>query len=291
MLKPLRGALAGWHPSGAAGAHDDPVAFLTERWTEIVGNDVARHSMPSQIVGDALLVVARSGAWSQQLTFLEARILEAVLARFPHARISRLRFRVGLLNARAERPQAAARTQAGAAPRAASAAERRPSVSAEAAVARFREDVVRRERAKRSAGWKECSGCGALIAPGFKARCAACASTMADDRDRRVARFLYDTPFLGYAGAAAVVEDLAPAEYEAIRRRTLRRWWEILARAGREGRLSRGGREPLIAGSYVLLKSGLRPEHVTPAILRNELGDDIYTLIYGTETANGTNVQ
>ena len=114
---------------------------------------------------------------------------------------------------------------------------------------------------------------------------------MADERDRRVARFLYDTPFLGYAGAAAVVEDLAPAEYEAIRRRTLRRWWEILARAGREGRLARGGREPLIAGSYVLLKSGLRPEHVTPAILRNELGDDIYTLIYGTETANAANVQ
>ncbi len=290
MLRPLSGALAGWQPGRSAGASEDPVAFLTERWSEIVGADVARHSMPSQIVGDALLVVTRSGAWSQQLTFLEERILQAVLMRFPNARIARLRFRVGPLNARAQARPPAARPRVPM-PAAPAGVNRRPSVSAEAAIARFRSDVIERERAKRSAGWKECSGCGALIAPGFKARCAACASTAADDRDRRVARFLYDTPFLGYAGAAAVVEDLAPAEYEAIRRRTLRRWWEILARAGREGRLSRGGREPLLAGSYVLLKSGLRPEHVTPAILRNELGDDIYTLIYGTETASGTNVQ
>ncbi len=75
-------------------------------------------------------------------------------------------------------------------------------------------------------------------------------------------------------------------EYEVIRRQTLRRWWETLVRTARSGRLSRDGRARAIAGAYGLLKSGLPHERITTAIQRNELGDDVYNVIYGTETTS-----
>jgi len=152
-----------------------------------------------QIVCDALLIVARSGAWSQQLTFLEARILEAGFSAFPARENLAPALPRRAVNVRAERPQPPRAPRPGAAPKAASAAERRPSVSPKPRFARFREDVVRRERAKRSAGWKECSGCGALIAPVSRRAARRARARMADDRDRGLPDFCttprsWDTP-------------------------------------------------------------------------------------------------
>jgi hypothetical protein len=94
---------------------------------------------------------------------------------------------------------------------------------------------------------------------------------------------LFEAPWLGYQGVAAQVEGLARDEYERIRKQLLARWWDTLVRAGRAGRLSRDGRERLIAGSYVVLKSGVSPEKIVPATVRNLLGDAIHELIYGME--------
>ena len=79
------------------------------------------------------------------------------------------------------------------------------------------------------------------------------------------------------------VDGLSRREYEAIRTRVLARWWDTLARARAAKRLSRDGRERLIASSYVVLKSGLAPEGIDQATLRSVLGDELHDLIYGTE--------
>jgi len=94
---------------------------------------------------------------------------------------------------------------------------------------------------------------------------------------------LFDVPWLGFAGAAAVVEGLTQHEYESIRRKLLATWWESLQRIRREGRRRLSTRERLIASSYVLLKSGLDPERIAPAVVRDLLGDELHHLIYGNE--------
>jgi hypothetical protein len=275
-LRPLRDALDTWRPASGA---DEPLAAIRAVWNEVAGPEVAGNAHPIELERGALLLVTRSSAWSQQLGFLSERILTGLRERVPSAAPERLRFRVGRVpaatTARAQRTGIRE-------PRA-SIAARPPAGDAHEAVARFREDIEAFWRAKRAAGWKECSQCGVWIAPRAGLVCGSCAGAHADERASAVARLLYETPWLGFEGAKRLIDGLSRDEYEQIRRRLLRRWWDILQRALRSERLSRDGRERLIAASYVLLKTGIDPERIAPATVRNELGDKLHDLIYGME--------
>ena len=274
MLK-LSAALDGWAPGDGMGP-TDPLVLLGAAWSEIVGEENARNSHPAEVRGDTLTVVATSSVWSTQLSYLHDRVLESVSARLPNAGIAKLRFRVGKLPSRGSYGGAKRVIER----RDTAAARSAPAADAAEALARFRESVAAAERAKRARGWKECLDCTALIAPGSGPLCVSCAIERDAQRQRLVSRLLYEAPWLGYAGTAALVEDLHRDEYDAIRRRLLQRWWDRLTRARYHGKLSRDGAERLIASSYVLLKSELAPERLTPAIVRNVLGDEIHDFIY-----------
>jgi len=60
----------------------------------------------------------------------------------------------------------------------------------------------------------------------------------------------------------------------------LQRWWVILERAKRAGTLTRCGIERKLASSYVLLQSRLRPDRITPAVVRNVLGPELEALLW-----------
>lgn len=275
-MKSLREALGTWSPVGGG---DDPLAAVRAAWSEVVGADVAANAQPLKIERGALIVMARSGAWSQQLTFLGERIVRDLRAKLSAPQFETLRFRVGRL------PMAAGAVRAR--PRTAAAGRATPqraaSTDAAEAIARFRDDVRAYWRAKEDAGWKSCDRCGALIAPRSGSLCGLCAGAHADERAGMTARLLYETPWLGYDGISKIVEGLTREEYDRIRRRLLARWWDVLRRAVRDGKLSSDGRERLVASSYVLLKSGIDPERIAAATVRNLLGDDVHALIYGTE--------
>jgi hypothetical protein len=91
---------------------------------------------------------------------------------------------------------------------------------------------------------------------------------------------LFEAPWLGYNGTAALVDGLQEGEYERVRAQLLTRWWGMLVQARAANRLSRDGRERLIASSYVLLRSKIPPEQIIPATVRSILGDDLHDLIY-----------
>jgi hypothetical protein len=278
-VKRLGEALEAWVPGSGTWCASDPVVLLGAAWPELVGEDVARNSHPIRLTGTVLTIVTHSSAWSQQLSLLSERILAAIEARLPSAGIAELRFRVGRIPA----PRA---VPAGRSPRrgpAPARALRVRAATAGEALARFKESVTERQRAKRAAGWKECRGCEALIAPDGAVFCAACARAQAEDRATATARLLFEAPWLGYRGTAALVEGLTPPEYDAIRRRLLTAWWRVLDGARKAQTLSRGGRERAIASSYVVLKSELPPDDIQPAMVRNVLGDELHELLYGTE--------
>lgn len=280
-MRRLGEALRRWSPSDAAPAHWDPNVLLTAAWPEIVGEKIARNCAPQRIAGGALTIVTRSNAWSQQLTFFEERILAAVRARTPAAGVVRLRFRVGRLPGIVAQPPAR-RTRDVATPKN-PAQPSEPAQTAQEAVTRFRESVETGRRAKRRQGWKLCEGCSAPIAPQGPALCTSCANRRTAERDAAAARLFFEAPWLGHAAIADLVGGLSRREYESLRSRTLSRWWETLVRARAVKRLSRDGRERLIASSYVVLKSALPPEEIEPATVRNVLGDELHDLLYGTD--------
>jgi hypothetical protein len=283
MLK-LSEAIAGWSPGSGRG-NEDPMLLLGAAWPDLVGEDVARHSHPNRLADGTLVVVTRSSSWSQELSFLAERILAAIRLRLPSAGIERLRFRVGKLPG-AQRPAGAA-TRAARSPGAGAA----PAASAtpQEALGRLRERLTRRQRAKLTAGWKPCGGCGALVAPDGAALCIACINARTQARTEATARLLFEAPWLGYRGTAALVDGLTPHEYGTIRRRLLARWWGMLERARAAKRVSRDGLERKIASSYVVLKSELPPDDIRPATVRNVLGDELHDLFFGTEHTSETN--
>jgi hypothetical protein len=273
----LGAALENWRPSEGPMRAIDPIVLLAAGWSEIAGPNVAANSHPAKIQGDTLFVTTRAGGWSEQLSYLHDQVLANVNARLPGAGIAKLRFNVGRIVERRALP-GLTRAAAG---RWGPPKPPPPTKTAGEALAQFREAVDTVERAKRLRGWKECEGCTVLIAPAAGPYCVSCAIARDEAREHLVSRLLYEAPWLGYAGSAKLVEDLNRDEYERIRQRLLSRWWERLTRARYAGKLSRDGSERLIASSYVLLKSELAPERLSPATVRNVLGDEVYALIYG----------
>lgn len=271
--------LTGFQAGGSD--HTDPVVLLAAAWPEMVGDENARNSGPSQVQGDTLLITTTSSAWSHSLQFLTSELLAKIASRVPGAGIEKLRFRVGKIVRRAtnERPgpsRVAARPPQG-------DTVQEPAQSAAEALERLRGTIEEGQRAKRALGWKECAGCTALIDPASGAYCAPCRAARNEERERRVSRLLYEAPWLGYAGTAKLVEGLTTGEYEGIRERLLRRWWDRLSRARMNKVVSRNGYERSLASSYVLLKTGIAPEKLALATVRNELTDELFDLIYETE--------
>lgn len=276
MLK-LSKALSGWEPAAGA-AEREPLTLLEAGWPDIVGEQVARNSHPSRIARGTLIVTTRSNAWSHQLSLLGEHVLRAIAARVPKAGVERLRFRVGRL------PQADARPLARARHVRSSARAARPEAASPAeALARFRREVEETGLAKRLEGWSACAGCGALVPPDGGRVCAACGNQIRRRRAEATARLLFEAPWLGYSGTAALVEGLSREEYEGIRTQLLTRWWSLLVQARVAKRLSRSGRERLVASSYVLLRSNVPPEEIMPATVRNVLGDELHDLIYAEQ--------
>lgn len=276
-MKSLRESLSGWLPKGAAG---DPLVVIGQRWSDLVGPRVAANSRPQSLERGVLTVATRSNTWSQELSFLAERVLAAIAAELPAQKVERLVFRVGRL---AETRAAAAGTGP-AAPRRRSAPERRePAPDTAATLARFRADVEAHWRAKRAAGWNPCLRCGVPAPPSAHGACGICAGEREDERTSAVMRLLYDAPLVGYERASELVPGLDREEFGAIRSRLLKRWWTVLQRATRDRKLTRDGGERAIAQSYVMLKSGLPAERLSPATVRNELGDDLYAMLYEDE--------
>ncbi|MDQ2909217.1 MAG: DUF721 domain-containing protein [Candidatus Eremiobacteraeota bacterium] len=295
-LRPLRAALEQWKPAPGAGA--EPLQAITAAWPGIVGEQVAAHCAPVAITGDALAIATRSSAWSQQLQFLSTTILgrlRALAAGSPDGRqISRLSFRSGRFR---PRHTAAVGRPLGRAVRSAPRrSEEPPEPAADLwdALERVRRRVNRLQHAARA----HCVDCGLALAVGeaygeasrrsgaeLTLRCAPCANGVRGARFIAVARALYVTPWLGYEELREQIPALRRDDYEQARRDLLARWWGILERARRAGRLCASGFERDIAGSYVLLHSRLTPDRMTPAVARNLLGSELEGLLALPATA------
>lgn len=272
-MKRLRSALAAWKPGESPDT--DPLLTLKSQWSAIVGDEVAASSMPAELSRDALLVVTRSSAWSQQLSFLSEKVIAAVRER-TGIPLERLRFRVGRVSEQTPHRKSPARS----APRVRRERRDEPP-TLEAAVERFRASITSSERAKARAGWKECIRCGVRIHPSSGSCCAPCENARLAERDARVARLLFEAPWLGYAGIAPLVDGLSLQEYRATRLTLLRRWKDVLERVRRTGGAKLTTRDRMIASSYVLLKSELDPERIAPAVVRDLLGDELHNILYG----------
>ncbi len=273
----LRDALGGWRPGHGAG--NDPLGTANACWAEIVGEAMGKATRPVALEGEILVVRTTSAAWSHELSFHAERIVAALRARLPGIAIASLRIRTGLVSARPKSTRRGRDVRV--TPRAELGLPTSPAEDLAAAVERLRIRQRAERDAKRRAGWKDCSRCGVSVASG--AFCAPCAAVTTDARSLAAARIMYDAPWLGFTGTAELVPALTLSEYEATRLALLTRWWDRLVRVRARGAAAVDGTARSVASSFILLKTNMEPERITPAVAKNELGDALYALLYDNE--------
>jgi hypothetical protein len=268
MLRPLHSVVQTWKPALKLG---EPLAVIGAAWSGIVGERVADNAAPLELSGTTLIVVTRSSAWSNQLHLLSPQILSGLKA-LPEGRaVERLAFRVGTVARRSRAPAARERSvrRDGAAPE--------PAADARDALERLRARVTGLRRGAAGA----CPTCGTPQEEAALAPCAPCSGALEQARIEAVQRILFAAPWLECGEVRRAVEGLTQAEFERARRQLLQRWWTTLQRAKRAKRLSPNASERPMASSYVLLQSGLPPDRITPAVVRNLLGEELEALLWG----------
>ena len=270
-LRPLKAAVETWAPGRGIAA--DPLHRISATWPQIVGANVAKHSEPLALNGSTLLVATRSSAWSQQLQLLSPTILRGIAALPDAVEVSRLAFRSGGLRRSEGRRTSRERAVAGSAATRAGDATPGPAADAAEALERLR----RRLTALRARAGAICSACGAPLDedPGPPGRCAPCDGEAERERMLLVERTIYLAPWLTHAELREQIPDLSGAEFERARRVLLQRWWLVLERIKRGAKVGASGDERQVASSFVLLQSRLPPDRITPAIVRNAIGDDV----------------
>lgn len=269
MLK-LGSALDAWRPKPGPGS--DPLVAARAVWPELVGADVARAAQPVAIERDALIVLTTSASWSHQLAFLEPEIVRGLQA-LPETRaLTRLRFRVGKLRNPGRHPGGPG------GPRSAqhAVAAEPPAKTLDDALARLRRSVERSRAAHRARGGGFCGLCEAPVDAG--PTCTPCRDDV--ERRRRFAceRLLFEAPWLAPEDVLALVDGLTADEYDLLRRRLLRSWWDELWRANKLAKL----RQPIdrvrlrkLASSFVLLETRIDPNRLEldSAVRKNALGE------------------
>jgi hypothetical protein len=287
-LRPLRAAVETWRPGKSIAA--DPLHRIAGAWADVVGRNVAANSEPIALNGTTLLIATPSSAWSQQLQLLSPTILGGLAALPEAVEVTRLAFRTGLRRrVRRTAPAAVVPSVANVAlenrTRAAAPASEGDTPGAADLTEAF-ERLRARMRAARRTNPGACPSCGAPQAlDAGTVPCAPCAAESERARRIEIARLIYMTPWLGLADLREHIPDLGGAEFESARRVLLQRWWLMLERARRARKLSPSGIERHIATSYVLLQSRLAPDRITPAVVRNLLGEEIVGLVWPPEDA------
>jgi hypothetical protein len=284
VLVALGGVLDAWRPKPGPGS--DPLVAVRAAWVDLVGADVARAAQPVAIERDTLIVLTGSSAWSAQLVFLEPQIVRGLRALPETRELTRLRFRVGKLR----RPLKGTEGPRG--PRSANGAGERegPALTLDDALARLRRTVDRGRAAHRAAGGAFCATCAAAVDAGT-ALCRPCRDEA--ERSRRFAceRLLFEAPWLAPEEVLASVEGLSADDYDAIRRRLLRSWWDELRRAHKLF----GLRQPLdrprlrkLASSFVLLETRIDPNRLEldSPLRKNALGE-LFDFVRTIESAGG----
>jgi len=67
------------------------VTLLEPIWPEIVGEKVANHARPVDLIGDTLYLTVDSSAWFHHLFLLKGEIVKKVVERFPRCQIREIR--------------------------------------------------------------------------------------------------------------------------------------------------------------------------------------------------------
>jgi predicted nucleic acid-binding Zn ribbon protein len=275
-MRPLRTSINQWRPPARKLTPLDAVRAL---WPTLVGADVAKNAFPVSIDGETLVITTRSGAWSQQLGFLEARLMPQ-LQELPEVKgLERLVFRVGRITLPSNTPSAVPKAKPVQA-RLRLAPDAEPVATIEELSARIAKRLVERERLLSQK--PRCRGCGIPLERA--ALCPPCLGRENDARQRAAQGVLREMPWLGANAVREMVPGLSLVEFATARRSLqgrMERQLDQLRWDLRQGKKIGKSSDRALAMAYTMLVTGEPPDALCDALLKHALGGPLAERLYG----------
>jgi len=262
--------------------NDTAFASVSAAWETSVGANVAARSRPLKLRAGVLTVLTASSAWSDQLTLLAPRMLQALHAACPNAPLKRMRFTVasGRSTALLEGVRLRSRAPSPPMPAPASHSERAPAAAVpqedlSALVSRLSALQSQLDTYRDEEGWRTCGRCGKRFEADMTsaALCGPCAEAGRSAQESLIERTLMQAPWLSAHELARSVQEASEQTVERVRRRLRSRWETELDSAKR--RLRRNAITPadrVMAWGYVMLVARLPQGAAGPAVVENVLG-------------------
>jgi Dna[CI] antecedent, DciA len=279
-------------------ANDTAFSAVSAAWETSVGANVAARSRPLKLRAGVLTVLTASSAWSDQLTLLAPRILQALHAACPDAPLRRLRFTVasGRSTALLEGVRPGLRAPSPATPAPFWQPKRAPAASVpeedvSALVSRLAALQSQLDTYRDEEGWRTCGRCGKRFEADVPsvAVCGPCAEAGRSAQESLIERTLMQAPWLSAHELARSVHEASEQTVERVRRRLRSRWESELDSAKR--RLRRNAITPadrVMAWGYVMLVARLPQGAAGPAVVENVLGREwSHALLHGSQTDAG----
>lgn len=83
--------------SGRTGREMQVLGRLIHKWTDIVGPDLARHTVPSRLFNRSLHLICSDSQWLHTLNFVKDRLTEKIIKLFPDMKIDHIQTIVGII--------------------------------------------------------------------------------------------------------------------------------------------------------------------------------------------------
>lgn len=251
-------------------------------WGEVVGERIAQKSEPISFLAGTLIVNVESPAWANELLFLKKDIIDKINFRTQKRSpaVKDIKFKIGTMEK----------------PREFEAQVLLPELPAGDLIP---QDILGRIEKKRrqlatarlAGGWRQCGVCGGIF-EGPEEFCFLCQKARRDDRKKKMLKLIRSTPWEGYARIKQQIPDATRQEYEKIQHEFSSYLKDEMFRMVNEINRKKGGPElkgalRRLAADYTLLKSGKEPLHLKDDLVREIVGDKIFSLLNENQKGKG----
>ncbi|MEL7568809.1 MAG: DUF721 domain-containing protein [Dehalobacterium sp.] len=258
---------------------------VMELWESVVGEMIIKHASVVEMHRGVLFVHVDHPVWIQHLSFAAQDIKNRLNETIGEKVVKEIRFKAGNRCNEQKIKQDIGKT-----------ASRKRALSfeelekIEAMVKEIGDLEIRKVVAslirqgkiitleKQEAGWIECSLCGMMIEP-KKKKCFYCGLKELESLRRKTRFLLWELPWLSYQEISSHISGLNKDIYDTVRREMIQELWLQIRTAAK----SRNGQKIPNAHvqTYVMLRTRMSPEKLTPEIIWQTLGENIANKLLG----------
>lgn len=258
---------------------------VMEIWEDVLGDTITKHASVHEMQRGVLFVHVDHPAWIQHLSFAAIDIKKKLNAAVGAKVVKEIRFKAGNRCDKPKKYQDMNNSE-----QLIVHIPQEENKNIESIVQEIEDPEIRKITAsfikqgkklniyKQKRGWKTCPQCGVFIKP-TEDKCIHCALQAVQALRSSTRSLLWELPWLPYTEIRDHVQGLDQETYDSVRREMIQQLWEKFRISSKNLKSSKLSKTYI--QTYVLLRTRLSPEELTPEIIWQTLGNNMANKLLG----------